>query len=492
MNTVHIALNRFAATTVITPAVDADDCIPIDTAQATSLLAEPWWSGWFDGAIADFVSSRSTQTVELRAVEAAMVAKTPMVITVGESSSRHPKWKTEIARWLQRFQGRDAVVLYATYLPRIQESLMSLALRQLPTLSEIGSSPPHESFTYASTPNWSLRRKLVLERRPYVGSDVEDFLRQRLDILTPKIYVEGFERLLDYANALDLPTRPRQIVTANAFGTDEPFKAWVSEKIGQGTQYIVWQHGNNYGTHRWITPLVEQLTPDAFITWGWRGVNDRSVPGVANKRETRLRSKPGTTGKIVLVEDSESLHRRYAWENYPDYLNYFEDQLRFVSLLSPAPQREVLVRLHHEVSRFSFNEPIRWREAFPNVELDIWNQSPGSLFRSARLVVHSYESTSFLECLASNIPSLGFWSLGLNHLKDETRGAFEALVDAGIVIFSPEEAASVVNANWPNYSNWWRRKEIQEARRAFVQTYARTSPLTGIKIGHEIRKLRMR
>ena len=105
------------------------------------------------------------------------------------------------------------------------------------------------------------------------------------------------------------------------------------------------------------------------------------------------------------------------------------------------------------------------------------------LISKSRLVVHTYDSTAMLKTLASDIPTIGFWQNGLEHLLESAIPFYSSLVNAGIIHFTPESAAKKVNEIWDDVENWWKSPKIQNARKEFIFYYARTSdtPIRDLK-----------
>lgn len=88
-----------------------------------------------------------------------------------------------------------------------------------------------------------------------------------------------------------------------------------------------------------------------------------------------------------------------------------------------------------------------------------------------------------LETLEANRPTIAFWQEGLDHLVEEAIPYYELLINAGIVHLTPESAALKVNQVWDDVENWWKSREVQNARENFCHQYARTSkrPIRDLK-----------
>jgi putative transferase (TIGR04331 family) len=102
--------------------------------------------------------------------------------------------------------------------------------------------------------------------------------------------------------------------------------------------------------------------------------------------------------------------------------------------------------------------------------------SRGSVAASrAKLTIHNYLGTSWLETLAMDIPTVCFYDPTMYRPRAAAQPFIDALVRVGVVHYSGREAAKFVNSLRGDPSSWWRSTEVQEAREAFVARYANFS-----------------
>jgi putative transferase (TIGR04331 family) len=93
----------------------------------------------------------------------------------------------------------------------------------------------------------------------------------------------------------------------------------------------------------------------------------------------------------------------------------------------------------------------------------------------AKLVIHNYFGTSWLETLAMNVPTVCFVPEGIHRFRAAAQPFVDALVRVGIIHYSGREAARFVNTFHGDPSSWWKSADVQEAREAFVARYANFS-----------------
>ncbi|MDB9891209.1 LIC12162 family protein [Alphaproteobacteria bacterium] len=367
------------------------------------------------------------------------------------------------------FSKKNDGIIISSYLPLQKEIELCLALGQFPRK---WFSP---NLKITEKPDRFIRERLSSRFKSQSGNDLEFIITSLLFELLPVCFLEGFKNLLKIANKQPWPRSPKFIFTCNNFDTDEIFKIWTAQKIEKGVKYFSGQHGNHYGTHRYVNPSVEEETADKFLTWGWTDGLTQHQPAFIFKTVGSVQKKRKfTSGGLVLIEASLD-HRIYTWDNYFEFGEYFREQQDFASRLSEYPKQNLTVRLFAGHRDLVWDGAARWNEFDPTIRIDDGSSKLSKLIADSRLVVHGYDSTGVLETMSLNIPTLAFWPNGFDLLRESAKPFYQLLVDAGIVHLSPETAAKQVNAIWNCIDDWWFSAKVQQARSEFCSRYARES-----------------
>ncbi len=387
------------------------------------------------------------------------------------------KWGYQQISKLARCLVRDNnALIINTYLPKKEEIKLELALGQCPQLWV------SQKLEISEKPDRVLRERLVKKFSRKSSDELEDIMRIMLFELLPVCYLEGFSNLDQLVKQQPWPKYPKFIFTSNNFDTDEVFKLWVATRVESGYKYFTGQHGNNYGTYKYMSPAIEEMTVDNFLTWGWTETLSQHTPAFVFKLAGRKTGDVNYQGGLLLIEDMY-YHRLDTWDRCAEHHNYFTDQINFTRILLEDPFGKLIVRLH---SSFKYNNPYEneiWHESNPAVKIDAGDGAISDLIANSRLVVHSYDSTGILETLSQNIPTLAFWRNGFDHLRDSAKPYYQLLVNAGIVHFTAESAAHKVNEVWEDVGGWWGQSKVQDARKQFCERYARRSqtPISELK-----------
>lgn len=369
-------------------------------------------------------------------------------------------------------QSDNRLFILNSYLPPIDEIKLNILFKQLP-------------LRYF-TPKYNLNVCADKDKRDYLQKRIRKKLLDKIEhenideIITllleliPITYLEGFKVLHDEVRNLYWPESPKQIFTANAFETNELFKLWTAQKIEKGSKYIIGQHGNNYGTHKYMKNSIEEKISDTFITWGWSGKLSQHKKGfIFNPINIKKRNFMKKNKLLLILTHIEPLTT--LWDVTKDHVRYTDNQFRFIGILDAAIKENLIVRLHHEYVKTSWHDRERLLDFDSTLHIDEGKKPISSLINSSRIVVHSYDSTGVLQTLSSNYPTLLFCNEGLDHLLNNARPFYQLLIDAEILHLSTDSLANKVNSVWNDVNGWWSSEKIQTARRLFCNKYAKKS-----------------
>ena len=293
----------------------------------------------------------------------------------------------------------------------------------------------------------------------------------------PTLYLEAFQDARVEIQR-KYPRIPPVLTSVNGWDFNEPFKFLAAEAAEKGGRLVAAQHGGGYGIHRYTSyELHESLLSDSFMVWGWA---DREAEPCRNLPSPKLSSlltgktaKAGSRkdGPVLFIATSNPryLHRFHSSPVGSQWRGYFEWQLRFLVAAPDRLRASILFRPHAVDYGHAIRERIE--ERFPHIHWD--NGQPiYQRLKRCRMVVIDHPSTTFLETLAANVPTVLFWDPQRWEVRDEARPYFESLGEVGILWDSPEAAAAKVESVYDEPWDWWGDERLQEVRRDFVDRYA--------------------
>lgn len=309
-------------------------------------------------------------------------------------------------------------------------------------------------------------------------NDFESLLCGLVMKLTPVAYLESFPELMARAGK-ELPRATRKILTSVGWYSDEIFKIWAASQAEKGAWLIAIQHGGVYGVTRYMSfEDHERGVSDQFVSWGWRDNRDEKVMPLPAPKLLKAKRQlvPKTDGDIVwpIVAMPRYFRRMHSAVDGPYMPDYLAEQARFWSALAEKPRQLMALRLYAQDYGWGIREYME--TAAPGLRIEGWNKPFYARMRESRLCIATYNSTTYLETLAANFPTLIFWNPSYNQLREEAIPYFEQLRSCGILHYTAESAARKLNQVYADPQEWWRQPEVEDAKKAFCEQYARTGP----------------
>ena len=93
------------------------------------------------------------------------------------------------------------------------------------------------------------------------------------------------------------------------------------------------------------------------------------------------------------------------------------------------------------------------------------------LLPQARVLISTYNATTYLEAFAMEVPTIMFWNPDFWELTETATPFFDDLVEAGILHYSPTSAATKLTEVWDDVDNWWSSEQVTVARKRFCNGY---------------------
>ena len=325
---------------------------------------------------------------------------------------------------------------------------------------------------------FNLNKREALSLSSVNNSEFEFFLVKLIHKQIPKIFIEGFDFLIqnEYKK---WPSTPKAIVCSGSIYSDDYFKFYLADKItNKNSKLFILQHGGHYGIGKHSNMLDYELQIcDKFISWGWKNNSDNIITLPSMKISRMISSSSYSKEGSLLIIGQDFTRYSYHMYSYPvssGYLSYENDLKDFIINLSDKIESNTILRFKHGGS-FGWNEMIEFEKTFPKITLDKADKPLASEVARSRLCVQTSNFTTYLESLALNIPTIIFWDPKFNNLTDDANLYFDDLAKAKIFFSDPVEAANHINNIWEDVDRWWASDTVQESRANFVKNYASCS-----------------
>ena len=110
-------------------------------------------------------------------------------------------------------------------------------------------------------------------------------------------------------------------------------------------------------------------------------------------------------------------------------------------------------------------------------------------FLECCMVVLDHPGATLHLVMAANVPTVCYWNPGDWPLCSQANEQFDRLREVNLLFDNPEEASAHVNKIWDNVQEWWRCKDVCEARDEWLSHHAETSRYWWWRWAHGIWKL---
>jgi len=359
------------------------------------------------------------------------------------------------------------------YLSRWDRIRLQLGVKSTPLIYE--GKP---NLVESGAPSPETRQRLVF---PKSSNQFEQLLNELLSEQIPMIYVENYQEMHRNVIAAS-PHAPKVIFTAFSNKNSHCFEFFAAHsRETYKTKICVAQHGGGYGSAKHVN-LDEHVVKsfDAYYTWGSKLNGDPNViimPSLRLQTSKQRVTSSNPAGDIMWCATG---YGRYKTEletglKGPHMVQYMKEQESFFSALSSEAQRLVFRRYFGD----PWDEKSRLLERFPALKTQ--EGQYGYLgqtvdfpqrVKECRLVVLTANETTYLETLASNFPTIVFWNPEFYEIRKSLSTYFDQLREVGILHYSPESAAEMVNKIYENPAKWFASAHIQKARLLFCQHLA--------------------
>lgn len=363
--------------------------------------------------------------------------------------------------------GSGKVVLCSSYFPK--KFQLRLAIR---TAGKVIPSKPGRKTPSEEIPNLPARRALA-SALP-TNNSFETVVSRMFAEDIPLCFLEHYVAIGDAASR-HFPPSPKAILSGS-WSYDEPFNRWSAEAQERGTRLLCSQHGGNYGLLQHLPNEDHELAiADRYYSWGWVSgpFPDKIVPMPAGKLMGRKRlGADNRKGGILWASTHAPRYPLYPFE--PRFSEYLAWQARFLEAFPAELRDELRLRLHREDGGWDILQ--RLRDQGFAVRNEDWSRPFHQSLVECRLYVCDHLSTTFIEALSADKPTVLFWSAQANPLRSVAIPYCEELKSAGILFVTPEEAAAAVGTVYGDVEGWWRAPHRQEVRNKFCLNFGRTSP----------------
>lgn len=298
------------------------------------------------------------------------------------------------------------------------------------------------------------------------------FLLQTISFDIPKCFIEEFNN-----SNMNAFCKANFIFSANGWYFDEHLKKSCAVSIEKGLTLLGTQHGGNYGIQKNLFSEEHELAiVDYYYSWGWIKKKSQSkiIPMPSTKFTGRKKLNANNSHKDILFGCASSPRYLYQYPNLPiDHKEYLNWQIRFYKAINSSLRSKILFRPHTEDYGWSFID--RLKSEINEVRISSNKMSFFDSLSMARIYVCDHISTTYIEALSANKPTILFYNPSSFKIRPESIKYFNLLEKVGILHKNPENASKTIDFIYDDIETWWNDKSRQKAIEIFCQRFAFSS-----------------
>ena len=411
-------------------------------------------------------------------------------------------FKLKAAKYMTKFVHKlqqPEYFIINSYLSRIDEIKLKLFLKEFPLKYERTIYDPKINYKDKIVKNHKTKTLELIDfkinRENSWNCNNEDFLnwfKETLPYFIPCNYSLNFKKFLKETQALPFPKNPKVIFTSVLHIQHDYFNLYTSEKINEGSKYVIGQHGGTFRSAKfnYIENIQKEL-PDYYLTWGEDGYVDDLFPAkvipVGNLKISSKKSiKHVLKEKRILLLSVEHQRHSEFLSSVPissQWLEYYKDLKKFIKKLSDFKLGDHII-IRNKLRKNGWNFAKKISHQFPNLIIDDIADYYKSIQLSS-LVISTYNGATYLETMCLNKPTVFFWNPENWELRESSTSDYDELMDVGIFHTSPQSAAEFVNKIYSDIEGWWFSEKVQIAREKFCKKYSNKN----INLSSEIKNI---
>jgi len=337
------------------------------------------------------------------------------------------------------------------------------------------------NFSFASS-NKNVVSNIRTEKFRTTYKDLDKFEKILRDIffyILPKFYLEHINELKEKSNNLIISKKIKKIYSSLCLWEDTVFKFWLSDNYYKGIKIFYSQHGAVYGMTLYsYSQYLETKLVNYYLTWGWKKKKSLKIIPFYTIKKIYKKSNVNYKKKFLIIN---SKCFNFLVENHTGiYFGHksFQYINKVLNLLNMIPQEN---RKYFDIRNYPYEDkfsPYNLKlltKKYQNFTFLSEKKNINNIIRNYKIIINTYLSTTFLECLSSNIPSLLVLDISSANLNSESKNFLFTLEKCKIIQRNNEKLLNFINDPELNIENWWNDKKLQNILKTFCNNHSRIS-----------------
>lgn len=352
------------------------------------------------------------------------------------------------------------VFIHEPYFPATISFLLQIRLWQFPSF--------YKSPLIA---NKTLNKSIRIQKFSRSKNVFLNILKDLVFKYMPGSYIENFGEYKKKFKKINWPKNPRIVFSSNSFFHDDFFKLWLAEeKENYDPKFISGQHGGSFFISKFhFYELHQKKISDQIATWGYK--KEDIYKPLFNFKACNKNIKFNPKGSFLMI-DFELSRFPTASIVYNNFLfsSHLNNKIIFLKNLSSRIQSKLVFRPYsHDLG---WNTLDKVKKIYGSIKVD-QNKNIYDSLKNSRICISTVNSTTFLETLNLNFPTIIYFDLKKDLIRNDAKSCFDHLKEVNIYFDNPISAAEHLNNIWDQIDKWWFNKRTQKAVSYFCNKYSK-------------------
>lgn len=343
------------------------------------------------------------------------------------------------------------VVFIDIKMPHISYLKLCFSLKQFPRffIKEF-----NESNIQRASYNHKIREFLLVDIKP--KNKLENYLKNNIKCDLPISLIEDFNKFIKISKNIKINTK--KILFDNVIFGNQLVKYWIAIKSAdKKIKLISAQHGGSLKLPEENFDFELNIS-DIRFTWH-KSMHSREIQMPPLKLAGSVNLKKKINGYCLLVPYSGDFHQTRIdfCPNDIRCLEHVDQYKKMYENLNSSIQNFFMIK--PDISK-GCNEEFFMKKIFKNNQF-IKNKNLLDSFKLSKVIICTYPETTFIEALATDIPTILIYPKNLWIIHEMFRPLVSLLKDLNIIFYDPIKAAKHLNDIWENPYLWWHSEKIR-------------------------------
>ena len=311
--------------------------------------------------------------------------------------------------------------------------------------------------------------------------DFDKFFFKSLFYFFPKSLLEQFEEKIIFYNCNFNNLPKLKYLISEAWISDENTSFAIAILKNNDVKLVYNEH--NYLGYPFLGNNLKDILKLVFkyFTLGWRDKHNEKIEASGSLFESLSSVKTSYNKKtidILFVSSvpgvkTQDFNGSYGESGSENVLNYFKFLNSFFKSLELNVLKKIYFRAYPK--RFTRNWLV-WDQKYElrnfvdyfMIYDELGEENIFDILPKTKLVVISYLSTSYLESLMSNTPTIILINKKNYFFEKKNKNFFKDLLDVSICFEDQKKAAMFINTIAEDPLGWWLNKKVQDAKNKFI------------------------